>query len=324
VTVIARVSELVILEWIGGFANAIKISEKIFELFGKRHKNPASAPNSECTVAALPPVRPKRHADEVADRLNHLIGLIRRRYPDLTYPELVEHLGYENARVWEEIANGEAPPNLKTLDDIASKLGASPRWLKFGEYQPFSIREHIDIRNGYIEIIKNESPKHVDIIRSQGECGNVIFAFQYDKYRYKLFDPHIQLAGCLDASDCMHLYDFFKFLIAVRDEYNWGHRLGCVVFGRSISEDIFSQLVSGKTYPAEIIDSSHVCNWCDDFLDIRWKYFDINHYTDFYGKPFVMAQMSIRSFIDFYLSDDGTKSDYPYSTTNENRQISTP
>lgn len=285
---------------LGEVINAIKI----FECFRKFFRTKSPEANSERSVEVPPPAQPRKHAGEVADRLNELRDLLRHRHSELSYAELAEHLGHKDASVLEVIADGETAPGLQTLNEIADKLGVSREWLKFGKSQPFSIIEKIDLDREYREHIKKHNPNNIDFIRSLDESGRAILLLQHDKYKYTILDPLIQVSECRDANDCMHLHRFFNFLTVLKDEYDWGRRFGATAYGRSAPPEAFHELISGKIYPGEVIKKLPVCNWIDDFLDIDWKYFSQNHYASQYGESFTSAQSSVRGHIDYYISDN--------------------
>lgn len=285
-------------------ANFVTIIEGLAKLFGKKQnaKQPPEINQKPLAEESVTPPRKTSHATEVAERLAHLIDLMRQCHTDLTLPELAEFLGYDDVGVLERLLRADSPPKLSVLEDIAEKVGASSHWLKTGKYSPFSDHAHSehDPRD-YIQHIQAEKPLAVYLIRSKCETGYVLIAFKLGKYKYKIFNTILHVSSHVGNTGQRQLYEYYEFIRTIRDKYRYGQGLGTHVYGRSLSDEKFDALSDGSCFPGAIIErQSYNCNWWDDLTDIEYKYpIGRDRYVG-YGRPFMEAQSIIRDHIKYW------------------------
>jgi len=247
---------------------------------------------------------PENHSNDVADRLQQLLVMLRTKHEALTVPELANWLGFDDANPLENILNRIGSPEFALLDEIATKLGVSPNWLKFGLSEPFSVRlpRAYDPR-GYINLIKKEQPKEVFLIRSSCKTGYASIVFRYDKFRYLVSPSGIHVSDKVGGTGTRQLWEFYRFIEILRDDFNHGDKLDVHISGRTLDEEDYLSLVRGEVYPGLVLGKQYFeCHWWDDLTDIYHEHAIAEGGYLVYGEPFVAAQATIRSYIEFLKS----------------------
>lgn len=304
---ISRIAALLsVIATFGGGVIAFKKYIQKQATLRKKEDIDVSSPNAKiipkiATISEDIKEENRNHASDVAKRVEFLLKEFSKSHHDLTHSKFARWLGYETAAPLELLLAGKEAPTFQALTDIANPLGVNCDWLIDGNGQPFYLRlpNEGDTRK-YIETIKSIEPEILFFVRSKSEYGEVSIVLQVNEYKYMTFNTPLHLSSHVGGTGRHNLWELYKFIRLLRDEYDYGHKLGLEIYGRSLDEEQYDRLVHGHVYPGNIIkEYGPQCHWWDDLTDVNYKHQSGEGKYEGYGKEFVDAQCIIREEIKY-------------------------
>ena len=242
----------------------------------------------------------KRHRQEVADRLNRLLGLLneRRRYNSLTIPEIATILGLSSVSDLENYFFAEKDAPFELLDQIANTFGLHPGWLKFGHKgEPFASQRHgLHWHDGgLLGLIEKLEPQQIFFVRCLNDWGYAHVAFRFTDWKYEGTYDGWNISNHVGHTGTSQLYELWQLLRKIEE------RRELTVAGRDLPEDLYFSLIRGEIYPGTLLEdvNRYRSFWFDDFTDIDNKYPIAADRYSRHGSGFVRAQRLMRDCRDY-------------------------
>jgi hypothetical protein len=252
----------------------------------------------------------KRHRQEVADRLNRLLGLLneRRRYNSLTIPEIATILGLSSVSDLENYFFAEKDAPFELLDQIANTFGLHPGWLKFGHKgEPFASQRHgLHWHDGgLLGLIEKLEPQQIFFVRCLNDWGYAHVAFRFTDWKYEGTYDGWNISNHVGHTGTSQLYELWQSLNKIEER----SELSRITVGRDLPEDLYLRLVRGEIYAGTVLaDQRYQSYWFEKFTDIDSKYSTEADRTKYYGPGLVQAQRLVRVCRDSELKTAGTPS----------------
>jgi hypothetical protein len=247
------------------------------------------------------PPEMKRYRQEVAERLNRLLGLLneRRRYNSMTIPQIATILGLSSVSDLENYFFAEKDAPFDLLDQIANTFGLRPDWLKLGHIieQPFAYQVHglHYHRGGLLGLIEELKPQQIFFVRCLNDFGYAHVAFKLTDWKYEGTYDDWHISDHVGATGQAQLYKLWQSLNKIEERR--GHLPDTV--GRDLPEDLYLSLVRGEMYPGTVLDQRYQSYWFEKFTDIDYKYSTEAERSKYYGSGLVQAQALVRDYRDY-------------------------
>lgn len=228
------------------------------------------------------------HAKQVASRLQECVLRMSAGLQGmpLVPSKLAESMNLDTVTELEDYLAGKREAPLSFLALFAQRFGVNAHWLKHGDGLPFA-PESPETANAFdIEQLATElKPEVLCFVRSLGGCGEAAVVFRLQPLKYCVAASGWTISGHVGTRPLDELYDLIR---SIRRRAGRGYS----ITGRDVPNDLFTALVRGYLYPAQIVESDHYdSRWWDDFTDVYHQYpIEEDAMHERYGKNFIAAQ----------------------------------
>lgn len=223
----------------------------------------------------------------------------------VTLSKLAEMMGLLTVGELEDHFSGRTEAPLPFLDGFASRFGIDADWLKHGKGTPFATHSTGTFSPLDLEkFAKGLAPEIMYLVRNTGGTGELCVVYQIRKWQFHVIPTAWMISGLVGQHGERMLEDLYHLIRRLRDNAFRGYQ----IMGRDVPDDVYSAMVRGIIYPAQVVDRrEHSSQWWDDFTDVKRVYSiaENNGYAR-YGQFFLDAQDRVADRLQ--RADERTKS----------------
>lgn len=238
-------------------------------------------------------IQPDSEVASIVKRFNQVLDLLneRRSYGKYTIAGLAQLMKLHSVGELECVFLGSQEPSFEFIDHFCATFGINRSWLIEGKEAPFSEYEgvHFDPLD-YLYEIEALEPSRIYFIRSASELGEVFLLLKLSDCKYKIVSQIWHISDHVGAGGESQIFGMYQLIVKLKKS-----RLSTFCGGRTLPEERFNELFSGKVFPGSVIDFPVQENpWWDDFVDVNHEYPISSNYESLYGKGFMVAQSIVR------------------------------
>jgi transcriptional regulator with XRE-family HTH domain len=202
---------------------------------------------------------------QIGERLGQALDLMNQdREPNARFTlQQLSRLLSVDWRELENIQQGVSSASSEDLHRLAVRLGVRPEWLIEGKEEPFSREEDAYDAARQFDAILALAPTRIVFARSCEDPFFALVAVQVDEARWRVFDPH-PAGPDLGATGRSQLFEFIGLIRRLHLHYG----LEMVFAGQHVTGDQFQDLLSGQSYPGQILDQVWNDPWWRDLAEL--------------------------------------------------------
>lgn len=233
----------------------------------------------------------RSYIEEVAERLNVSIEHLNTREGIITFSLICDFLNWKSVSEIEDYFLGKKEPSLIFLEGYSNFFGIELDWLRHGKGNIFMKLNQPNLSIlGCLKYIVELNPEQIYFVRSKCNDGYSGIILKMSNYKYLILPKNYKISSNVGEGGSREIEEFFDLIKSLSLRFG-GYKLN----GLIISEDMFSDLFSGKLYFGKLIKTKSQINyWWDDFLDYEHKMPISINYERFYGVEFIKAQQIVK------------------------------
>lgn len=240
---------------------------------------------SRGTASQLPSTK------QIASRMKKLLALMNvKRYEPITVADMARAMDLSSPADLDGVMEGSMPATFAMLDQFCDRFAVNKEWVTTGREAPFRpTLEHQSLPDDYFDLIEQERPEAVYVVRSRSAVGEAFLALECCSLRYQLIpgvwhvSSHVGGGG---SRQLLSLYTLFKRWSTSVKPYR--------IVGRCIEHTLAESIWNGDAWPGHL-SKLPPSNWWDDLTDIEHKWTSRNGAGTAYGPEFVLAQDIVRA-----------------------------
>lgn len=206
---------------------------------------------------------------ELANRIKFILNEYK-----LTIVEAAKRINEISFEYLDRVLNLEIYPSFDFLSKFSNEFKISNDWLLSGKGKPFDLKF---LEANFIKQLIEEFPqyKQAYIVRCEKDGFYTKIIIENKDGMYDIYHTDFCIGDefIMEASECVALYDLYKFY---KKFYYSGVRL------LELSEQDYEKLLSREFYPKNILHNSHLSFLLTDLFDL--EYFNKDRYGDFFIK----------------------------------------
>lgn len=228
-------------------------------------------------TAALPVKQRFYDCGERIGRIRAKLAMSASRFIDLVEYDSEKRLAFLESQTIDM--------NQAEIKRVCEATGVSVDWLTHGEKSMFPVETISTYHWEAMKWLKDASPTSLHMLINCETQQLVLLAHLHSK-NWKIYHLAFNLDFAAWHGDHHHIPDIYSMLKQLADDYAGR------IFGRIVSREAFSEIISGETSPAHFmnITNANGAHWFDDIFDVEHKYPIAENYEDWYGKWFTNAQ----------------------------------
>lgn len=233
----------------------------------------------------------------IGERVAYAITLMNknRHHEVFSMADIAKILDLSSAGELEEIIASGNHVRFKFTKLFSETFGANLHWLDTGHGQPFYHSVYTTNPVSLFDSIQNANAKGIYFVRDNSDENRVVIVLKLKEYRnqgyhFVVLNAPWHISSHMGAGGSQQILEFYRLILKLKASGLYNR-----CWGREVTKEKFSQLVSGEIFSGEVIDSVSVeAHWWDDFTDVSGKYVISEHYQQWYGDWFDDAQAIVR------------------------------
>ena len=243
-----------------------------------------------------PNTKNKGH-DTIGGRIRHAIALMNRtRHSEVfAMADIANILRLPSTGALEKVIASGNHVDFEFTKHFSETFGINLYWLDTGHGQPFYHEVYSTRPITLFDSIQSADAKGIYFVRDNSEENRVVIVLKLKVYRnqgyhFVILNSFWHISSHVGAAGSRQIFEFYRLILKLKASglYN-------KCWGREVTEEQFSRLVSGEIFPGELTDGMvGEAHWWDDFTDISGSYVISEHYRQWYGEWFDDAQTIVR------------------------------
>lgn len=234
----------------------------------------------------------------IGQRMHRVLEMMNtNRHEPVTVVDLARAMGLSAPAELDAIFAGHQAPTFSILDQFCARFAIDKDWLATGRGHPYtSPVEHRLLPADYLNLIGEEAPDRVYLVRSNSTTGETFILLQKDELKiFRLPDVwHVSdRIGGGGSRQLLSLYDLFCGWLGRGRKDSPDYQL----LGRLIDPKLAEALLDGEAYPG-IVEKMPLSHWWDDLTDLSHQWTTREGSLKAYGKSFIAAQDLLRTMVD--------------------------